>query len=195
MRICTTVVLLACSCLVFASAGQPPKDEPRKKAVPAGKAVNGLQLSLAADTAEIIFKDGKIARPAALKLTFSNVSDKPIRFNAYDFRWSRIKGDVKASPADAVTILRLAADRKLRPPAAGDFFNIKPGQSWSPGDQLAFPGSFPENVGAKRVFQAVKPGEFRVRFRYSSDRIDDPLANGIWTGVLDSNEVVITAGK
>ena len=78
---------------------------------------------------------------------------------------------------------------------AGDFFEIKPGQSWSPGSTLAFPGSFPENVGAKAVYEVVRPGEFRVRFRYSSAMIDSPLAKDIWTGELVSNEVVITVKK
>jgi len=167
----------------------------QKKEQAAGPIANGLQLVLTADTTEITLKDGKVGKPTALKLTFTNVSDKPIKFNAYDFSWSRIKGNVKAQPADSMTIRRLAADRKIRPPVAGDFFEIKPGQTWSPGDRLVFPGSFPENVGAKVVYEVVKPGEFRIRFTYNSPKIDDPLANGIWTGELVSNEVVITAKK
>ena len=78
---------------------------------------------------------------------------------------------------------------------AGDFFEIKPGQNWSPANKLAFPGSLPENVGAKVVYEVLSPGEFRVRFRYSSAMIDSPLAKDIWTGELVSNEVVITVKK
>ena len=87
-----------------------------KKEPAAGPAVNGLQLTLTADTTEIAFRDGKIGKSASLKLTFTNVGDKPIKFNAYDFSWSRIKGNVKAQPADSVTTQRLAADRKISPP-------------------------------------------------------------------------------
>lgn len=183
-----------------------PKDRPTEemwaflawalKKEQAGPVVNGLQLTLSADTTEtMISKDGKTEKPVTLKLTFTNVSDKAIKFNAYDFSWSRIKGEVKAMPADAVRMLRLAADRKLAPPVAGDSFEIKPGQNWSPANKLAFPGSLPENVGAKVVYEVVSPGEFRVRFRYSSAMIDSPLAKDIWTGELVSNEVVITVKK
>jgi hypothetical protein len=162
----------------------------------AGPVVNGLQLTLSADKMEtLISKDGKTEKPVTLKLTFTNVSDKAIKFNAYDFSWSRIKGDVKALPADVVRMLRLAADRKIPPPVAGDFFEMKPGQNWSPANKLAFPGSLPENVGAKVVYEVVRPGECRVRFRYSSANIDDPLAKDIWTGELVSNDVVITVNK
>src|SRR4029077_20408582 len=38
--------------------------ERKKDNTPAGKEVNGLQLSLTADTSDIILKDGKIAKPA-----------------------------------------------------------------------------------------------------------------------------------
>jgi hypothetical protein len=150
-------------------------------------------LSLSADKNELLFKDGKIGGPAALKLTFTNVGDKPVKFNAYDFAWSRIKGELKAVPGDAATSARLAADRKLAPPVASDFFELKPGQSWSPGGRLAFPGAFPQSVGSKIVYEVAKPGEFRVRFKYSSAKIDSPHADGIWTGELSSNEVVVTA--
>jgi hypothetical protein len=44
----------------------------------------------------------KIENPVAFKLTFTNVSDKAIKFNAFDFHFSRIKGEVKAMPADSM---------------------------------------------------------------------------------------------
>ena len=84
-------------------------------------------------------------------MTFANVSDKPIKFNAYDFNWSRTKGEVKALPADAVTVQLLAADRKIPPPRAKDFFEIKPGQTWSPNMRPSFSGSFPRGVAITRA--------------------------------------------
>lgn len=72
---------------------------------------------------------------------------------------------------------------------------IKPGQSWSYGRELTFPGSIPEGSSTFALFSVVKPGEFRIRFTYTSTKIDNPLANGIWTGELVSNEIVITAKK
>ena len=58
-------------------------------------------------------------KPVALKLTFTNVSDKAIKFNAFDFHFSRIKGEVKALPADSVQIQRLAPGRLPVAPKAG----------------------------------------------------------------------------
>lgn len=193
MRNFTAIVLIACLGFVFANAGQPPQDEQKKKDAPAGKAVNGLQLSLTADTTEIVFKDGKIGKPAALKLTFTNVSDKPIKFNAFDFPWTLIKGEVKALPADCVKLQRIAADRVPVVPRAEDFPEIKPGQSWSYAKELTFPGSIPEGSSTFALYSVVMPGEFRVKFTYTSAKIDSPLATGIWTGELVSNELVITS--
>jgi hypothetical protein len=183
--------LIACLGFVLATGAEQPKKEANKKDN-AGPVVNGLKLSLSADKTEtIISKNGKIEKPVALKLTFTNVSDKPIKFNAYDFNWSRIKGEDKAMAANSVKIQRIAADRVPAAPKAGDFPEIKPGQTWSPANDLAFPGSLPESVGTKVVYEVVKPGEFRVRFTYNSPKLNTPLAKNAWTGELVSNEVVI----
>jgi hypothetical protein len=186
------VAMIACLGFVLATGAEEPKKE-AKKNEPAGPVVNGLQLSLSADKTEtIISKDGKTEKPVALKLTFTNVSDKPIKFNAYDFNWSRTKGEVKALPADAVMVQLAAVDRILPPPRAEDFLEIKPGQTWSPNLKPSFPGTFPQGVATIAFYQVAKPGEFRIKFTYNSPKIDDPLANGIWIGELVSNEIVIT---
>lgn len=166
-----------------------------KKEQAGGPAVNSLQLRLTADTTEITAKDGKVTKPAALKLTFTNVSDKPIKFNAFDFHFSLIKGEVRAMPADSVEMQRIAAGRVPVKPKAGDFPEIKPGQSWTYDKELAFPGSVPEGSSTFALFSVVRPGEFRIKFTYTSAKIDNPLANGIWTGELVSNEIIITAKK
>jgi hypothetical protein len=185
------VTLIACLGFVLTTEAEQPKTEAKKKEN-AGPVVNGLKLSLSADTTETsISNDGKDAKPVVLKLTFTNVSDKAIKFNAFDFHFSRIKGEVKAMPADSVKIAIIAADRKPFFPKAGDFPEIKPGETWSYGKHLAFPGSIPEGGSTFAQYTVVKPGEFRVRFTYNSPKIDDPLANGIWIGELVSNEIVI----
>ena len=51
----------------------------------------------------LISKDGKTEKPVALKLTFTNVSDKTIKFNAFDLGVTGINGYVKALPADSVS--------------------------------------------------------------------------------------------
>ena len=189
------VAMIACLGFVLAIGAEQSKKEAKKKE-PAGPVVNGLQLSLSADKTEtIISKDGKTEKPIALKLTFTNVSDKPIKFNAYDFNWSRTKGAVKALPADAVTVQLAAADRILPPPKADDFLEIKPGQTWSPNLKPSFPGTFPQGVGTIAFYQVAKPGEFRIRFTYNSAKIDSPLAEGIWIGELVSNEIVINVNE
>jgi hypothetical protein len=183
-------VLIATSSGPAIEPGKP--GEPRKKEAPTGTAVNGLQLGLTADKDEISVKDGK---PAVLRLTFTNVGDKAIKLNAYDFRWVLIRGEVKAAPADSVEHRRAVADRKPAPPKAADFPELNPGQSWSFDTGLSFPGPIPQGGNALDFYSVAKPGEFRIKFTYVSKKIDSPLANGIWTGELVSNEVVIKAAK
>jgi hypothetical protein len=186
------VALIACLGFVLATGAEQPKAEAKKKEN-AGPVVNGLQLSLIADKIEtVISKDGKTEKPVALKLTFTNVSDKAIKFNAFDFHFSRIKGEVKAMPADSVKSALIAADRKPFFPKAGDFPEIKPGETWSYDRHLEFPGSIPEGGSTFAQYTVVKPGEFRVKFTYNSPKIDDPLAKDAWIGELMSNEIVIT---
>src|SRR5262249_1167032 len=110
----------------------------------AGQVVNGLKLSLTTNKTELtLSKDGKIEKAAALKLTFTNVSNKAIKFNAFDFHFSLIKGEVKANPADSMNTTVIAANREPIFPKANDFPEIKPGESWSYSQRLEFPGSIP----------------------------------------------------
>jgi hypothetical protein len=129
----------------------------------------------------------------ALKLTFTNVSDKAIKFNAYDFIWSSVKGEVKASVADSVTIQRIAPGRIFVAPKAEDFPEIKPGQTWVYNRQLTFPGSIPEGGSTFAQYTVLKPSEFRLKFTYNSPKgLKSPFAKDMWIGELVSNEVVIT---
>src|ERR1017187_2056930 len=185
------VALIACLGFVLATGAEQPKKEAKKKEN-AGPVVNGLQLTLSADKTEtFISKDGKTEKPVALKLTFTNVSDKAIKFNAFDFPFSGVTGYVKAFPADSVEFQIIGPGRRPLPPKAGDFPEIKPSQSWSYDKQLEFPGSIMAGSGVFFIYSVVKPGEFRVKFTYNSPKIDDPLAKGIWTGEVVSNEIVI----
>src|ERR1019366_2247279 len=91
------VTLIACLGFVLTTGAEQPKAEGKKKEQ-AGPAVNGLPMTLTADQSETVL-DGN---PVALKLPLPNVSDKGIKFTAFDFSWSRIKGEVKAMPGDSV---------------------------------------------------------------------------------------------
>ena len=176
------------------AASRAVEETKQAKKETADQAVNGLKLSLSTNKTEMIFsKGGKIEKPAKLKLTFTNVSDKAIKFNAFDFNFSRIKGDVKAVPADSMESALAAADRKPITPKAGDFFEIKPGETWSYSQRLEFPGFIPVGGNKFAHHKVVKAGEFRVQFTYNSSKeIDSPFAKGIWIGQLVSNEIVIT---
>ena len=82
------------------------------KAQPEGGAVEGLKLTLSADKTETVMKpDGGDADPVKLKLTFTNVGDKPIKLNAYDLRWRMGFRCTGPSPDGIHTIIELV-DRK-----------------------------------------------------------------------------------
>jgi len=159
----------------------------------AGGGVNGLQLTLRADRREVEIENGKIATRAKLKLMLVNVGDKAIKLNTYDFYWSRIRSEVKATPADSMSTTQIAADRKLVEPQAADFPEIKPGETWTFTRDLTFPGALPQGGSRLMEYDVSKPGEFRIRVKYMSSAIDVPAAQGAWTGEIDSNEIVITA--
>jgi hypothetical protein len=188
------VAMIACLGFVLATGAEQPKKEAKKKE-PAGPVVNGLQLSLSADRSEtIISKDGKTEKPIALKLTFTN--DKAIKFNALDFHFSRIKGEVKAIPADSLMSALIAAVRKPIFPKAGDFPEIKPGDNWYYDRHLVFPGSIPEGGSTFAQYTVVKPGEFRIKFTYNSPKFNaNALARDVWTGELVSNEIVVNVNE
>jgi len=179
--------------------GEPAqKETATAKEQPAGPAVNGLKLSLAADKTETFMKaDGSNAEPVKLKLAFTNVSDKPIKFNAFDFAASRIGGEVKPPDEQSIRITLVKADRPQIEPVAADFIEIKPNESWAPKDAISFPpGRF--SSGKRLVsyswvdYTILKPGAFRIKVAYNSPESDDPLAKGCWVGTLASNELTVT---
>ena len=88
-------------------------------------------------------------------------------------------GEVKATPGDSVQMQRAAADRKPNPPRAGDFVDIRPGQSWTHGNKLQFPGAIPDRPNTIAFYSIVKPGEFRITLTYTSQELNSLLAKGI----------------
>src|SRR5262249_27177816 len=63
---------------------EPVSTETIASEQPAGPAVNGLKLSLTADKTGTVMKaDGSNAEPVKLRLTFTNVSNKPIKLDTY----------------------------------------------------------------------------------------------------------------
>jgi RNA polymerase sigma factor (sigma-70 family) len=151
------------------------------------EAVKGLKLTLAADKTETVIKaDGTNAEPVQLKLTFANVGDNLLKLDTYDLPWRNFAVEVTGPNAESVRVRHLVVDRKMRPPVAADFPEIKAGGDWSPGDPLRFPGALGETS-----YALLKPGEYRVKVVYSNEReLNSEFAAGSWTGRVTSNEIV-----
>ena len=100
------------------SSGSVGGDAPCEK----NGTVDGLKLTLSADKNETWMQpDGKNAVPVKLKLTFTNVSDKPIKLNAYDLRWRMGFRCSGPSPDSMHTILELVDRQALAPPTPPGF--------------------------------------------------------------------------
>jgi len=153
----------------------------------AGKEVNGLKLSLSADRTETAMKpDGSNAEPVKLTLTFINVSDQPIKLDAY---LPRMKFEV-TSPDPKMLRTKGAQEYS---PAAGFGRNatlIQPGQSWSWSEKvLPFPGWLEGGNATRFEYLVQQPGVCRLKCSYTSGN-NEPAGN--WTGTLTSNELALT---
>src|SRR5262249_1729204 len=122
--------------------GKVTSNELELKVKPAesGEVVKGLKLRLSTAPSETVMKaDGSNAEPVKLSLAFHNVSDQPIKLNTYDLSWSHLRLEVTGPDAQAIQIKRRDVDRKLVPPAAKDYPEVKPGASWTT-ELQPFPG-------------------------------------------------------
>ena len=171
-----------------------------------GEAVNGLKLTLSTDRAFLTMTPRELRRatedtprwdvePAKLTFTFTNTSDKPIKLDAYDLAWSRLKLDVTGPDGESVRILgrRPNVEREMVAPTEKDFPTVEPGQSWTYPGWAPFPGIF-----RHQEYLLLKPGDYRVKATYS--RPEDtqrpkevPGENRLWSGSVTSNELVLAA--
>ena len=175
-----------------------PKDkvEDKQPAAPeGGSAVNGLRLTLSADQTETVMKaDGSNAEPVKLKLTFTNVSDKPIKLANSAF-WSHCELVDLAGP-DAQSIQVKAAANVLGIEKT-DPQVIQPGQSWIQStiqvlrdtSEITFPGLVHQRT--TNHYHLLKPGEYRFKWKYFNEESDYTRKEGSWTGTLTSNELVL----
>jgi RNA polymerase sigma factor (sigma-70 family) len=159
----------------------------------AGKPVNGLKLTLSADRTETVMKPiGTNAEPVKLKLTFTNVSEKPIKLNTHAlFALSRLRLEVTGPDAGSVLkVIEEGVERVFRGLIADDIITLKPGENWSV-KEVAFPGRI--ETLARTDYTFLKPGDYRIRWVYAPDpmHLKDPLAADSWTGTLTSNELVL----
>jgi RNA polymerase sigma factor (sigma-70 family) len=166
----------------------------------AGNEVNGLKLSLSADKTETVMKaDGSNAEPVKLSLTFTNVSDKPLKLDAYDFVWRHLQMKLTGPDAQSIEVTRKLVDWKKVAPTAAHFPTLQPQQQWTAAACVTLPGEVaivdpkvdPGTYYQQFVFR--KPGQYRVQLTYTCAEVwNHPLAKETWTGSLTSNEVVLT---
>jgi RNA polymerase sigma factor (sigma-70 family) len=132
----------------------------------------GFRLTLSADKTESMTKDGKVV-PVKLKLTFTNVTDKPLRLdltdtsaglNTHDVRF-RVKFRCTGPSPDSVgTVVEEISRPPLKAPAEKDFPVLQPGKSWSPDWAIDFPGDVPDGPDRNVGYTLRKPGTYRLSF-------------------------------
>lgn len=164
--------------------------EVKAKDPPAGNAVKGLKLGLSADRTETtMWPDGSNAEPVNLKLTFTNVSDKPIKLNAYDLNGDHLNLTVTGPDAQSVRVTERIVDRKRVGPKPEDFPEIKPGATWEKGI-YGFPGERYAPLSKSQEFALLKAGTYRVKVAYTNGFDPNRLPpTEYWTGELASNDL------
>ena len=168
----------------------------------AGEPVSGLKLTLSADKTELRMTPRNLRRatrdtprwnvePTKLTLTFTNVSDKPIKLNTYDWAWSHMSLDIRGPDAESLSVLRRMVERMMAAPTKDNYPTLEPGASWTDRWHPTFPGDFGETR-----YVLLKPGEYRITATYAcAERHlkQSEHANGSWTGLVTSNEIVLNA--
>ena len=155
---------------------------------PGGTIVKGLKLELSSDAPEILI-DGD---PAKLTIAFTNTGKEPLRLDAHDLFWKRLKLSVTGpdgKPFGPESVSKV--NRAMATAAEGDYPTLEPGKSWSETVKPRFPGEF-----GPFGFKVMKPGAYRLKVTYeveppAKEGEIDPLARGCWTGVVTSNELTL----
>ena len=139
----------------------------------AGKAVNGLKLTLRSAKATTVMRlDGRGAEQVPLAFTFDNVGDKPIKIETSDHMWRRLQLHVTGPDGKSVRITELMAERIG--PIKVTFSVLKAGQS------VTYSRRSGEHFGGKyESHDLLKPGAYRIWASYLS-------------AVAVSNEITLT---
>lgn len=193
---------LAAGGAAFSLRATPPASEDAVALAPAiapedetgrGKAVRGLRLLLSADRTETTLPAGAAqAEPVTLRLQFRNESNQPLKLKTDNLGagWERRHEILVIGPdADSVRL----EERDAPPAPMNGFFQVLAAGKSRLAAEGRIPGSFPGSDGKIRSFALCKPGKYTIRVRYvNNDKDDLPLAAGVWTGSVDSNDCVIT---
>lgn len=141
MKLIATTFLLAICMGIMACSTVPRYRITEATTQPAGEAVNGLKLSLSADKADLKIKPDANDKstpqsydfdPVWLTLTFTNVSDKPIKLDLYEYYWESLRADVTGPDPQSVSTHDLhggIATGPFKRPAEKDYPIIAPGKS------------------------------------------------------------------
>jgi RNA polymerase sigma factor (sigma-70 family) len=159
-------------------------------AAPDKGAGKGLKLTLSADKTETVMKaDGSDALPVKLKLTFTNISDKPIKLNAYALPF-RMEFRCTGPSPDTLQKLTVYVERAgLAPPVEKDAPLLQPGKSWSPSWTRSFPGDIEEGVGIVFSYTLRKPGTYKLGLTLYEAVMVGNEAQAKRTPWLESNEL------
>ena len=138
----------------------------------AGKAVNGLKLTLRAAKATTAMRpDGRSAEPVPLAFTFANVGDKPIKLETSDHLWPRLDLHVTGPNGKSVRITELMVERIG--PVKVTYSLLKAGHS------VTYSKRFPGGYFNYKSHDLLKPGAYRIWASYLS-------------AVAVSNEITLT---
>ena len=138
----------------------------------AGKAVNGLKLTLRAAKATTAMRpDGRSAEPVPLAFTFANVGDKPIKLETSDHLWPRLALHVTGPDGKSVRITELMLERIG--PTKVTYSVLKAGQS------VTYSRRFAGDYFNYKTHEFLKPGAYRIWASYLS-------------AVAVSNEIILT---
>jgi hypothetical protein len=142
---------------------------------PPKKSQNGLKLTLSVKQTNIQARDA-----VAVDLTFTNVSDKPIKLDTHHmiFQMPYTGPNVEGSMGHRA-IVDVA-------PTEAHYPLLAPGKSWT--------RHFKEGKGLSGLSTCFTvPGQYRLKVTYRhSTEIPYPPAKGSWTGTLESNELIVT---
>jgi RNA polymerase sigma factor (sigma-70 family) len=158
-----------------------------------GKAVRGLRLVLDAGNGETAMTaDAAQTQPIALRLQFKNDGDKPIKIKTTNLLASwEARYEITVTGPDAESVRIEVQDAP--PPAPTGFFHTLDAGKTRVAGTARLPGTFPSPDGKARTYHLCKPGRYVVRVRYvNNDKDNLPIADGVWTGTVDSNDCVIT---
>jgi hypothetical protein len=187
-----------------APADDPVKDAPKKPT--GGKEVDGLQLTLSAETTKTVQKvdpnagnpdkiPGGGAEPIKLTLTFTNVGQKKLKLNTFEADRRLITPEVADPEGKELKLTfyrsRVTGTIALITPKEADYPVLEPGKSWTL--EKTFPGVWVNlPIANAQVYVLPKKGDYKIRFNYENKKDDAPVAAGAWTGKATSNDLTIT---